>query len=59
MPWHGAQQRAIAAQKFREAKGKGMSDKAAREYVRRFFHAHGQGANNALVDAHRKQKGKG
>lgn len=43
MPWHGAQQRAIAAQKMREAKKKGMGDKEARDYVRRFFHAHGQG----------------
>lgn len=61
MPWQGAQQRAIAAQKFREAKGKGMSDKAAREYVRRFFHAHGQGGKSrgsALVSAHRKSRGK-
>lgn len=43
MPWQGAQQRAIAAQKYREAKKKGLSDKEAREYVRRFFHRHGQG----------------
>jgi hypothetical protein len=43
MPWKGAQQRAIAAQKMREAKKKGMSDAEARTYVAAFFKKHGQG----------------
>jgi hypothetical protein len=42
LPWHGAQQRAIAAQKMREAKKKGLSDAEARLYVAAFFKKHGQ-----------------
>jgi hypothetical protein len=41
MPWHGAQRRAIAAQKMREAKRKGLSDAEARLYVAAFFRKHG------------------
>lgn len=41
MPWHGAQQKAIAAQKMREAKKKGLSDAEARAYVSAFFRKHG------------------
>jgi hypothetical protein len=48
MPWPPRQRAAIAARMKRE----GKSD----EEIRRFFHKHGHG--NALMDAHRKSKGK-
>ena len=41
MPYKGAQQRAIAAQKMREARRKGLSDSEARAYVAAFFRKHG------------------
>jgi uncharacterized protein YoaH (UPF0181 family) len=41
VPWKGAQQKAIAAQKMREAKRKGLSDAEARQYVAAFFRKHG------------------
>jgi hypothetical protein len=41
MPWPERQRRAIAAQKMREAKAKGLSDAEARAYVSAFFKKHG------------------
>jgi hypothetical protein len=41
LPWVGKQQRAIAAQKMREAKKRGLSDAEAEAYVRAFFRKHG------------------
>ena len=49
MPWKPDQMRAIAAKMRREGK--------SREEISRFFRAHGH-TGNALMDAHRKSKGK-
>lgn len=49
MPWPAKQRAAIAARMRREGKSP--------EEIRRFFHKHGHGGN-ALMDAHRRQKGK-
>jgi hypothetical protein len=40
VPWPEKQRRAIAAQKMREAKAKGLSDAEARAYVSAFFRKH-------------------
>lgn len=43
MPWKGAQQRAIAAQKMAEFRKQGMSEDEAQTALSAWFRAHGQG----------------
>lgn len=51
MPWPEKQRRAIAANMARQGK--------SREEIAAFFRRHGYGrGKNALLDAHRKSKGK-
>lgn len=53
MPWQGKQAQAIFLQKKRE-----LGEEKAREWMRRHGNRSGRHSGNALMDAHRKSKGK-
>jgi hypothetical protein len=48
MPWPPKQRAAIAARMKRDGKSP--------DEIRRFFHKHGHGGADSLMDAHRKSK---
>jgi hypothetical protein len=54
MPWSGKQAQAIFLQKKREL----GSEEKARAWMRRHGNRSGRHSGNALMDAHRKSRGK-